>query len=295
MVEVIETADSLFAPENERLGAIEDVVGRVTSKGIPEHTPILKSMLAEKGTAAGLIGRIPHGFRAVSVKIDEVTGVAFQLKPGDWVDVIVVMDVATSQRGRKETIAEVLLQHVQVAAIGHTTSGHQNPSESKVKPAKSATILVTEEDVPKLHLAGTRGKITLAMRGADDETKSPTHSANLTDILEQITGTSGVDKNANGQAPVKPIRFRQEEELPHSVLVFHGNIGNAKSRSTVEQITFESKDSPKIVGVSTGMPSRSAMDSKEGPTDRRTNKSGWGGSNNPFNNGGGSDENRNDS
>lgn len=302
MVEVIETTDSAFAPANQRIESLktvsdekgnvvqEGVLGRVTAKAIPEGTAILQSMLAEKGTPAGLIGRIPPGFRAVSIKIDEVTGVAFQLKPGDWVDVIVVMDVATSQRGRKETIAEVLLQRVQVAAIGRATSGQQDTSGSKVKPAKSATILVSEEDVPKLHLAGTRGKLTLAMRGDDDESKNPTHTASLSDILNKFADP----KKVNDPAPVKPIHIRQIEELPHSVLVFHGNIGNARSRVSVEQITFESKDSPKIVGVSIGMPSRSAMDSKPGDG-RRSNRSGWGGSNNPFNSGGGSGENQNDS
>lgn len=178
-VELVETVDSLLAPTNDRIGSLEEIEGRVAAKAIPQCAAVLKSMLAPEGTPAGMVGRIPPGFRAVSVKIDEVTGVAFQIKSGDWVDVIVVMDIDSSTRGRKETIAEVILQHVQVAAIGHTATGPTAESKSNMKPAKSATLLVREEDVPRLHLAGTRGKITLAMRGEDEQITERPPSARL--------------------------------------------------------------------------------------------------------------------
>lgn len=148
-VELVETSDDAFAPSQERITSLEDVIGRVTAKAIPERAPVLQSMLAPPDTLPGMVGRIPPGFRAVSVKIDEVTGVAYQLKPGSWVDVIVVMDIMTgSGRNAKETIAEVILQHVQVAAIGRSATGPTDGRGSKMKPAKSATLFVAEKDVP---------------------------------------------------------------------------------------------------------------------------------------------------
>src|SRR3990172_1430242 len=122
MVETVETADNLFAPQNDRIEKIERAIGRVAAKPIPRSAPVLLSMLAPVGTKPGMVGRIPAGYRAVSVKIDEVTAAGYQIQPGDWVDVIVGMDIDSGNNRKKETIAEVILQHVQVVAVGQGTS-----------------------------------------------------------------------------------------------------------------------------------------------------------------------------
>jgi len=276
MVEVVETADSLFAPARERIETVEEVVGRVAAKSIPERAPVLRAMLAPEGTIPGMVGRIPPGFRAVSVKIDEVTGVAYQIKPGDWVDVIVVMDIDSQARGKKETIAEVILQHVQVAAIGHVTTQQPSGGAAKVKPAKSATLLVRDEDVPKLHLAATRGKITLAMRGADQEITDSPSWANMDDVIAALRGP-GPASPPSGSVPPwmqamgkllddqgrqpkrRPTDQPVEVELepPHTVMVYRGSLGGDTS-GAVERITFENGDSSKIIEVAQGHPSRAS-------------------------------------
>jgi pilus assembly protein CpaB len=261
MVETVETADSLFAPANERLDKVELAIGRVASKPIAKNTPVLLSMLAPPGTRAGMVGRIPPGFRAVSVKIDEVSGVAYQVQPGDWVDVIVVMDVETGARGKKETIAEVILQHVQVAAIGQGTGPEPEPAKgAQMKPAKSATLLVPEIEVPKLHLAGTRGKITLAMRGEDDKTPTLPARAYESEIMNS-TRSAAADKTPPAPTPPPPPVAKRApappEPEPHAVLVFHGSMTNqAKS---VERITFENAHSARILEMSQGGPTRASM------------------------------------
>lgn len=266
MVELVETADSLFAPAKERIEAVEDVVGRVAAKAIPEHSAVLHSMLAPKGTRPGMVGRIPPGYRAVSVKIDEVTGVAYQLQSGDWVDVIVVIDIAAPiqgfNRGRKETIAEVILQHVQVVAIGRATDNEPGGSSRKAKPAKSATLLVREKDVPKLHLAGTRGRITLAMRGDDDKTMAIAPRANMSDVLAMMrgAGAAGEMSNARPQAelnPNAPQRLTKPEPAqPHVVLVMRGTSGRVSQE--FERITFQAADSSRIIDIKAGPPTRAA-------------------------------------
>jgi Flp pilus assembly protein CpaB len=242
----------------------------VASKPIPKNTPVLLSMLAPPGTRPGMVGRIPPGFRAVSVKIDEVSGVAYQVQPGDWVDVIVVMDVETGARGKKETIAEVILQHVQVAAIGQGTGEAEPAKGAQMKPAKSATLLVPEIEVPKLHLAGTRGKITLAMRGEDDKTPTLPARAYGSEIMN-ATRTASAEPAPPAPAPPPPPQVTRRvpappEPEPHPVLVFRGSMTNqAKS---VERITFESAHSARILEMSQGGPTRaSAMMS--GVKDRR--------------------------
>ena len=257
MVEALEVVETALTPANERISDIQKLIGRVTLKAIPKNSPVLLSMLSPEGTEPGIIGRIPPGFRAVSVKIDEVTGVAYQLKPGVWVDVTVVMDINTGGRGgrgRKETIAEVILQRVQVAAIGYGTSTATDGGITKVKPAKSATLFVAEEDVPRLHLAGTKGKITLALRGESDTSMDGTAIAYGGDIGgRRRPPSTSVPKSSE----VLSYRPEPEPEPPYTVLVMHRS-SIVGQDSVTEQITFENGRSTKVVSISIGAPTRSA-------------------------------------
>lgn len=251
MVEVIETPASLLVPDSDRCETLESVLGRVSAKPIPQFAPVLQSMLAPEGTLAGMVGRIPEGYRAVSVRIDEVTGVAFQISPGDWVDVIVVMDVARSRGAGRDTIAEVILQNVQVAAIGYATASASRSGVGKIKPAKSVTLMVAEAYVPKLHLASTRGKITLAMRGHGDSVSDNPASATLSDVISALRGPGSESTPA-----VAPQRGTDEGvAAPHEVVVYHG-VGGGRAVTSIERITFAHDRSTKIVNVTQGHPSR---------------------------------------
>lgn len=239
-VELVETTENSFISSQERIGSLEDVVGRVTGKAIPQHSPILNSMLAPEGTASGTKGKILPGYRAVSVKIDEVSGVAYQISPDDWVDVIVVMDVTTGARGgRKDTIAEVILQHVKVLAIGRGDAGQA--SGGTTRAAKSATLLVAEQDVPKLHLAGTRGKITLSMRGDDDVASTDSAPTFASEVFAALRR----DKPA--ELPVKPVAVQAPKpKKKHSVTIYKR--ANGKQGGTqVETTVFDDIESRKVV------------------------------------------------
>lgn len=259
LVEQIEAADSKLIPASERIANIDDVLGRVTSKSIPMQSPVFKSMLAPEGTDAGMAGRIEEGFRAVSVKIDEASGVAYQLRPGDWVDVIVVMDIDTGSRtGRKkQTIAEVILQHVQIAAIGQNTSGPSSgTADAKVKPAKSATLIVAEEDVPKLHLAGTRGKITLAMRGQDSKITEKPPIARESELYRNFGGEEPVE----APAPVviaapTPQPAPVAQPVPTHNLMVYTHLPKAPGPKS-EQFMFENARSRTILSLGDGPGSR---------------------------------------
>lgn len=292
-VEVIEAPDSKLAPSAERVSSTEAVIGRVTSKFIPANSPILQSMLAPDGTPPGMVGRIPPGYRAVSVKIDEVTGVAYQLKPGDWVDVIVVMDIDPAGTSRRrETIAEVILQKVQVAAIGQGMTTPQ-PSSGSVKPAKSATLLVRDEDVPKLHLAATRGKITLSMRGEEDTETGNPMLASSDDVFtygkrhlmnQGSMPTAGPAKTDTGPSLVgmlltkmmtpkvepRPMpaqtfdgtMVQEERKPPYGVVVYRNSPGEGP---VAQHIIFEDGESRTIVALHDGPIDRASAIVGAGP------------------------------
>jgi pilus assembly protein CpaB len=288
-IELVETADTAFAPTHQRFSSLEEVVGQVTAKAIPQNAPVLKSMLAPEGTPPGMQGMVKEGFRAVSVRTDEVTGVAYQLKPGNWVDVIVVMDVSTgSGRRGKETVAEVILQRVQIAAIGRATTGASSESGSKMKPAKSATLLVREEDVPKLHLAATRGKLTLAMRGDDDKTKAKPITARGSEVFDSEGRLKKPEpaKNGDGRSllgaffaqaanPAHPMPDPKPEvqnvrrpDPAHGVTVV---TGNPEGQVDISQTVFANANSRVIVGVSQSVIKK--PDGSIGATSKRTKAS----------------------
>ncbi len=225
---------------------IDELVGRVASKGIPWGSPILPSMLSPEGTKPGLQVRIKEGYRAVSVKIDEVTGVAYNLRPGDYVDVIAVMSVQIN--GSKQTVSNVILQRVQVGGVGQSLDA----SDQKNAKAKSVTLLVRHEDVPKLHLAQSKGKVTLAMRGPNDERLSNFASATEAQLIGR-----GSKPGAVPRMPTSPgVRMTADlldpmVSRPWVVAVFNGPV-RAGDGSSVHRLTYEDPNSMTVIRTDNG-------------------------------------------
>ena len=229
MVKVVETPTTPLLGEHS-YSDVESLLGRVVLSDVPAGTLMREELLAPEGTPAGLTVRIAPGFRAVSVRIDEVTGVGYQIRPGANVDVIAVMDVAKG--ARKETISRIILQKVAVAAVGRSLNG-QGDDDGKGKAARSVTILVRDADVPKLHLAQTRGKITLAMRGSEDETMADEKTASESELIAGALGEKP-DKSPPPPpqviAPSKPdhvVRIKNGALLETTV-TFDGTTGNRR-------------------------------------------------------------------
>lgn len=168
---------------------LKDVVGRVAHAAIPRGAVVREALLAPVGTPSGLMVRIPKGFRAISLKINEVSAVGYQLRPGSVVDVIAVMKSGR----RREMVSRIILQQIKVLAVGRTLTATSDLN-AKPKAAKSVTLLVRDSDVPKLYLAQTNGKVTLAMRSPDDTLVSGSGLASeseLLGIVEPVTPLDG--------------------------------------------------------------------------------------------------------
>ena len=258
MLELVETADDATNNDPD-FEDIDTLVGRVAGKAIPQGVTLLASMITPPGTPAGVPGKIDPGYRAVGVRIDEVTGVAFNVRPGAWVDVIVVMDVNDPDGRGRETIAEVVLQNIHVAAVGLSSTG--TAVNGKNRLARSVTLLVPEAEVPKLHLAATRGKLTLAMRGEHDVGSGEVYTARGNELF---TGLKKRDPNDDAQSPkllaklaelaAKLAELRAKETETVTMLIARGSTVPGRAPS-IERITYESADSWKVLSVTMGMPS----------------------------------------
>jgi len=231
----------------------EDLVDRVSLKSIPQGSPLLPSMVAPKGTPPGLGGRLPEGYRAVTVKIDESSGVGYLIHPDDWVDVLVVMDV--QKKGRRETISRVILQNVQVGAVGQVLNDFTE--ESGARNVKSITLLVKKDDVPKLHLAQTRGRITLAMRGAEDTMTGENAEATESEVLGQedeetalaaALPTPAPQPTGNASPQPPPVQTPNTEV---SVTVINGTASSGGDPK-IKHMTFTNDKSMDVVNVQSG-------------------------------------------
>jgi len=137
-----------------------EIVGRSVVSDIQMNEPILSLKLADTGLH-GLIPLIPAGMRALSVKVDEVVGVAGFVTPQTRVDVILIMQPP----GGQEPLSKVILQNIQALAANQqiTENDAGQPIVSTV-----VTVLVTPEEAEKLSLAANQGRIQMALRNTLD-------------------------------------------------------------------------------------------------------------------------------
>ncbi|HEY7169302.1 MAG TPA: Flp pilus assembly protein CpaB [Vicinamibacterales bacterium] len=148
-------------------GAIKDpneVVDRGLVLPVIQNEPILPLKLASKEAGAGLPPVITPGLRAVSVRVNEVIGVAGYVVPGTRVDVVVTMSPTNKQ---EETTSKVILTDVAVLAAG--TKIERDTEKGKPIPVNVVTLLVNPDESERLTLAATEGKIQLALRNPLDK------------------------------------------------------------------------------------------------------------------------------
>jgi pilus assembly protein CpaB len=138
----------------------EELVGRSLMANVETNEAILASKLADSGLR-GIIALIPPGMRALSIRVDQVVGVAGFVTPQTRVDVILIMTPAGSQ----DPLSKVILQNIQALAAGQEI---QETEDGRPVTVTVVTVLVTPEDAEKLALASNEGEIRLALRNTMD-------------------------------------------------------------------------------------------------------------------------------
>jgi pilus assembly protein CpaB len=161
----------------------EEVIGRGLIVPIVKNEPILKAKLASKEAGSGLPPVIPEGMRAVSVRVNEVVGVAGYVLPGNRVDVVAT---ASPTEAKADTTSKVVLSNVQVLTAG--TRMEQGQDQSKPVQVTVVTLLVYPEQAERLALASTEGKIQLALRNPLDQGAPPTPGIKTAGLMGTAAG-----------------------------------------------------------------------------------------------------------
>jgi len=145
-------------------GKPEDLIGRGLIQPVVANELFLPSKLASKEAGAGLPPVIPEGQRALSVRVNDVVGVAGYVLPGTRVDVVATVNPTQQQT---DVTSKVILTNVQVLAAGTKI---EQDEKNKPIAVSVVTLLVNPDEAERLTLASTEGKIQLALRNPLDKT-----------------------------------------------------------------------------------------------------------------------------
>lgn len=223
--------------------SVEKLVGRVAVTNIAAREPVTDAKLAAEGTAGGLSAVIPEGYRAITVKVDDVVGISGFLQPGAMVDVVVVIDPAENSTSQ-DPVSKIVLQNIKVLANGQNIDQPKN--EREANSVKAVTLQVTPEQAEKLVLAANEGKLQLVMRNGIDQGDAQTSGQNKRSLLSgehaMPAPSPGALKSEQTQSVPMPAprRMRPVVEAPPAPAV-SAPAAPPPPRSSVEMIEGSKK------------------------------------------------------
>ena len=196
------------APEGT-FSRVQDVVGRGLIVAMVKNEPLLPAKLASKEAGAGLPPIIPEGMRAVSVRVNEVVGVAGYVLPGTRVDVVAT---ASPTSRTEDATSKVILSNVQVLTAG--TRLEQDQDKGKPMQVTVVTLLVYPDQAERLALASNEGKIQLALRNPLDQGAPETPGIKPAILLGVVKapapGKQAAHKPGSGKKTAGPVT----QEMP---------------------------------------------------------------------------------
>lgn len=170
---------------------------RVVLSALESNEPILHSKVTGPGQRASLSLLVSEGKRAVTVRVDDVRGVAGFILPGDFVDVVLIeAEVGIVKR---ESYSEILLQHVRVLAIDQLASERQEHPTV----AKAVTLEVTQDQAQKILLASNIGKLSLILRQPEEVSVEPSRRVTEADLSPAFA--KNIDEMVKARPAAAPV------------------------------------------------------------------------------------------
>lgn len=158
----------------------KELDGRVARTTLTRGEPLLESKLAPVGSRGGLSAVVGEGKRAITVRVNDVIGVAGFALPGNYVDIMVNTQAEGSKSNDKDrTISKIVLEHILVLAVAQEASR----DETKPKVVNAVTLEVTPEHAERIDLARSVGTLSLVLRNQIDPALSKTAGATKDSLL----------------------------------------------------------------------------------------------------------------
>jgi len=189
--------------------SLEAIKDRVLLIDLTRSELLLESTLAPLGTTTGGVAAVTDiDKRAMSVKVDDVIGVAGFIKPGDRVDVMVTIEPEGGKQANM--MSKMILENVKVLASG--TQMERKGKDEEPKPVQVITVEVDVEEAEKLALASTQGKLRLALRNPLNSEKVLTKGANVGALLSSY-------RPKQTEKPMVKVKVKGEDEGDSTVRV----------------------------------------------------------------------------
>ena len=165
-------------------GALQDpatLAGRVLKTSVLRGEPLSEAKLAPAGTLGGLSALITQGRRAITVRVNDVIGVAGFALPGNYVDIIVSTQQDTGDRAlpQSRNISKIVLERILVLAVAQEVGR----DETKPRVVNAVTLEVTPEQAENLDLARSVGSLSLVLRNQVDPQPGVTLGATKLTLL----------------------------------------------------------------------------------------------------------------
>ncbi|WP_295990609.1 Flp pilus assembly protein CpaB [Rugamonas sp.] len=193
-------------------GAVRDPLklsGRVLKTSVLRGEPLTEAKLAPAGTLGGLSALIAEGKRAITVRVNDVVGVACFALPGNFVDIIV--HTQTDGSGPGQAISKIVLERILVLAVAQEVSR----DDTKPRVVNAVTLEVTPDQAENLDLARSVGSLSLALRNQVDPRPGVTGGATKATMLGQHAAPL---PDAAPPAPVLRVQLAQRLKVDVSSL-----------------------------------------------------------------------------
>ena len=162
---------------------VKKLEGRVLKTSLARGEPVLEAKLSPVGTVGGLSAVINEGKRAITVRVNDVIGVAGFALPGNYVDILVNTEKDNKDgtaTGRDQNISKIVLEKILVLAVAQEAGR----DETKPKVVDAVTLEVTPEQAEKIDLARSIGSLSLVLRNQVDPQDATTAGATKASLLK---------------------------------------------------------------------------------------------------------------
>jgi len=184
--------------------SLERIIGMMTAVPISKGEQILLSKLISTERATSLAVATPVGKRAITIPVDTISSVGGMIKPGDYVDVMGIVDIPITQEGKQvaQTAILPLFQNVLVLAVGLQFAGTP-PLAKREVPKESApiiTLAVSPQEANLIAFVSEQGKIRFTLRSPADSRIQPITPASWDTLFQYLYPEMG----KKGEEPLPP-------------------------------------------------------------------------------------------
>lgn len=209
-------------------GDVKALDSRVAKVSLLRGEPVLEARLSPVGTTGGLSAVINEGKRAITVRVNEIVGVAGFALPGNLVDILINM-----QDDANKPVSKIVLEQILVLAVAQQVTQDQ----TKPQVVNAVTLEVTPEQAEKIDLARSVGTLSLVLRNQVDKTPAVTSGARKKDMLKN---EAEPDRQA-GQGAAAKTEVKK-------VIVYRDRTTAPPVKSKVEVIRGTQKTSTELEG-----------------------------------------------